>query len=125
MRALLASAALAGSGLLAACGPTVIKATCGAPMAQEFNEPQLCLGPPVLLDGVQVCSSVGGGSLVPLCLVGPDGRAFLAFLSPLATIEGTGWTYAGGGHASTVSAADAARCAKLMPADGGAVPACP
>lgn len=119
------AAAPAALGLaLAACDPTVIKATCIPLSPQELNEAESCLGPPVLDSGLQACGA--GSSDVPVCLIGPDGRIYRAFVGVSAGIRGGGWTHSSYGTVpSTLVPADLNRCAKLMPDDGGTLPACP
>lgn len=124
-----------GAATFAGCDPSVVKAVCAPLSAQEFNEPPLCLGPPVMPDGAEVCTAGLGfhgdagtdaGTTVPVCIVGPDARIYRAFVSPGTWVGGTGWTHAKyDGNASTLAAADEARCAKVLPADPGSLPACP
>lgn len=121
--------ALAAAGsvvlaLVAACDPTVIKATCVPLTPRELNETESCLGPPVTDTGLQTCGV--GSSDVPVCLIGPDGRIYRAFVGFSAAIRGEGWTHSGYGTvASTLSSADFNRCGKLLPGDGGTLPTCP
>jgi hypothetical protein len=121
--------ALAVGAAVVGCGsPSVIKATCTDVSPQELNESASCLGPPVMDTGLQACT-VGAsptGNEVPVCLISPEGRIFRGLVKPSATVRGAGWTHsASGSSASTLAAPDVARCAKVLPGDAGAVPACP
>jgi hypothetical protein len=109
----------------AACDPPVIKVACVPLTPRELDEAASCLGPPVTDTGLQACGV--GANEVPVCLIGPGGRIYRAFVGVSAAIRGDGWTHSAyGTMPGTSSMADLNRCAKLLPVDGGTpLPTCP
>jgi hypothetical protein len=85
-----------------------------------------CLGPPVAVDGLDVChdpTETQGHGLAPLCAVSPAGRLFKGQVSSTQWLEGTGWKVSSAwGQPSTLSPADQSRCAVALAAT---TPACP
>jgi hypothetical protein len=116
-------AALAG-----ACGrsPAAISVECTRFQAQQLNATTGdCLGPPVVTDGLNLChdpSAAQAHGVRAACVVDAEGRLYRGSVTSTEWLEGAGWTHSElVMDASTLSAADEARCAAVL----SGLPACP
>jgi hypothetical protein len=110
------------AALAAACGRTgpSDSVQCTTFQGQPLTT-MSCLGLPVATDGLNLChdpTEAQGHGLVFFCVVSPDGHLYKGAVSSTEWLEGVGWTRsAAWGDASTLSAADEARCAAALGLD--------
>lgn len=113
--------AAVGAMMLSGCSTDAGDADAGASCREvalwEMNVERGCAHP--WRAATEPCFRTAGDpkkDVGPVCLVGPDGRLYLARVSSPERITGTGWTH--GAYStveSTLSDADEARCERTAP----------